>query len=431
MKKTSLLLLLLAVLLAGAQAQRVKHVVLITVDGFRPDFYLDTAWHTHNIRGLMQGGFHAKGVTSVFPSVTYPSHTTIITGVQPAQHGVFANAVFEPQGNTGKIYWNDTSIHATTIWAAAHSKGLTVASVFWPVSAGAPVEYNIPDIGGMGEAVREANAMPAGFVTEVKQQVFTPAETPNWGKDQHAARIAAYIIQKARPALMTVHFFSVDHAEHVQGRNGDMVKAAIADADEGVGIIVNALKQQGIWDSTVIIVTGDHGFLNVTQTVQPNVWLKQAGLIEDIKTGHWRAQFFAVGGSAFLFVKDTAALAQVNTLLASLPDSAKSLFRVISKKQLLQTGANPAAVLALSGLNGAAFSSSDAGPAIGPGKGGTHGYYPEGSQIQTGFVAFGPGIAPGGVINNMYLRDIAPTVAKMLGFTLPAAQGTIPVGLFK
>src|SRR3954466_3675982 len=92
-------------------AQGVEHVVLITIDGFRPDFYMDPSWDAVNIRKLMADGARAaQGVNSVFPSMTYPSHTTIVTGVQPAKHGVYFNKMFEPNGPTGKMYWNDTSI---------------------------------------------------------------------------------------------------------------------------------------------------------------------------------------------------------------------------------------------------------------------------------------------------------------------------------
>src|ERR1700709_2056622 len=143
-----------------------KHVVLITIDGSRPDFYLDPSWHADNIRALMAGGAYARGVNSVFPSMTYPSHTTIVTGVQPAKHGIYYNNMYEPNGPTGKMYWNDSSIKVPTVWGAAQKKGLKVASLFWPVSADAPVMYNIPDIGSMGEAIRMQYSKPDGFVDE-------------------------------------------------------------------------------------------------------------------------------------------------------------------------------------------------------------------------------------------------------------------------
>src|SRR5580658_8304759 len=114
----------------------VKHVIVISVDGFRPDFYLDSSWQAVRIRERMAGGTYTLGENSVFPSMTYPSHTTMVTGVQPAVHGIYYNT-----GPGEKIYWNDSSIKVPTLWAAAEQKGMVVASLLWPVSADAPVQY--------------------------------------------------------------------------------------------------------------------------------------------------------------------------------------------------------------------------------------------------------------------------------------------------
>jgi predicted AlkP superfamily pyrophosphatase or phosphodiesterase len=424
----------LAVFLAFAGfTQQVQHVVLITIDGFRPDFYLDTAWHTPRLRELMKRGTYANGVNSVFPSMTYPSHTTIVTGVQPARHGVYFNGIFEPNGSTGKMYWNDTSIHVPTIWGVLHSKGLKVATLLWPVSADAPADYDIPDIGSMGETVRENYSKPAGLIAELKTEVFGGTNRIEYGKDQNIGRIAAWVIKKDQPSLMTIHFFSVDHAEHMQGRSGNMVSAAIRDADEAVGIVEDALKEQGIWDNTVLIVTGDHGFLNVTTNVFPNVWLKDAGLLTDVKKDDWKAQFYTVGGSAYLHLKDPndqATVTEVKKVLLALPDSVRKFFRIIESARMKAIGGNPEVPLALSGENGASFGGAFSGEAIKPGRGGTHGYFPDFREIQTGFIIYGPGIRQGGVIPVMNLRDIAPVVAKILGFSFPSADGKIPSGLF-
>lgn len=431
--KHTYLLCCLFFLLGKPRAQQVQHVVLVTVDGFRPDFYLDSGWHTPHIRQLMQNGVHAMGVNSVFPSMTYPSHTTIVTGVQPATHGVYYNGMFEPNGSTGKIYWNDSSIHATTVWKAARQKGLGVAALFWPVSAGAPVDYNIPDIGSMGEAVREQYARPAGFVSTLKKEVFDNAPRIEYGRDQNVGRIAAYVISQAKPALMTIHLFSVDHAEHIEGREGNMVKEAVAGADSAIGIIIGALQQAGIWNNTVLIVTGDHGFQNVTTHVNPNVWLAQAGLLTDVKKDDWKAQFYAVGGAAYLYLKDPgdqATLQKVISLLEHLPAGEKKFVRLINRKQLDAVGGNPEVALAISGINGASFGNASTGAAVTPGKGGTHGFYPDFHEIQTGFVAAGPGIRKGGTIASMNLRDIAPVIASLLHLDMPAMAGKIPAGLF-
>lgn len=432
MKKILPLLFFAVSTVSTVSAQTAEHVVIITVDGFRPDFYLDSTWNAFNIRQLMPQGTYACGVNSDFPSITYPSHTTIVTGVMPVRHGIYYNSVFEPTGPTGKVYWNNSSIKVPTLWAAATARGLKVASLLWPVSADAPVLYDIPDIGSLGDSVREVYSKPAGFTRELRENVFGGAAKINYGKDENTGRIAAYVIKKDKPALMTIHLFSVDHFQHEQGRSGPLVRAAVADADSAVGIIVAALKDAGIWDKTVIIVTGDHGFLTITETVNPNVWLAGAGLITDLKKDEWKAQFYSAGGSAYLYLKDKndkETLGKVMRLLDTLPEAEKNFVRIIDRPELDRIGANPEVALALSGLSGASFGNEAAGPAVKPAHGGTHGYFPDFREIQTGFVAHGPGIRQGGMITVMNLKDIAPTVAELLGIPFPSADGKVPEGL--
>ncbi len=397
---------------------------MITIDGSRPDFYLDSSWHADNIRALMAGGAYAEGVNSVFPSMTYPSHTTIVTGVQPAKHGIYYNT-----GPGERVYWNDSSIKVPTVWGAATAKGMTVAALLWPVSADAPVQYDIPDIGSLGEKVREQYSKPAGFVDELRAQVFGGAANIEYGRDVNVARIAAYVIAKARPNLMTIHLFSVDHNEHMQGREGDLVRAAVRGADSAVGIIVDAVKAAGIADSTVIIVTGDHGFMTVTKQVNPNVWLQRAGLITDLKQEQWRAMFYSVGGSSYLYVKDREALLQVQHILRHLPDTVKQYLRVINRKELDKIGGNPEVALALSGLNGAGFGNATTGEVVRPGHGGQHGYFPDFYEIRTGWVAYGPGIRKGAVIKEMDQRDQAAIIARLLGLDFPS-DGKAPPTIF-
>ena len=406
---------------------------MISVDGFRPDFYLDPSWQAVRIRELMAGGTYAKGVNSVFPSMTYPSHTTMVTGVQPAVHGIYYNT-----GPGEKVYWNDSSIKSPTLWAAAEQKGMVVAALLWPVSADAPVQYDIPDIGSLGETVREQYSKPAGFVDEVKKNVFGGAASIEYGKNVAIGQIAAYVIGQARPNLMTIHLFSVDHYEHEQGRDGDKVRAAVRDADSAVGVIVDAVKAAGIADSTVVIVTGDHGFVTITEQVNPNVWLAKAGLLTDVKkgdwnAGDWKAQFYSVGGSSYLYLKDRsdmATLEAVKKILRELPDSVRQYFRVIDRATMDEIGGNPEVEFALSGLKGTAFGNVSAGEAVTPAHGGQHGYFPDFYEIRTGFVVCGPGVRKGGVIKEMNERDTAPTVARLLGLDFPSAMGKAPGELF-
>ena len=99
----------------------------------------------------------------------------------------------------------------------------------------------------------------------MKKEVFGHADSIDYGKNQNIGKIAAYVIKNHQPDLMMVHVFAVDHAQHLQGRNGLMVEEAVADADETVGIIMNTLKERGLWENTVLMVGGDHGFYNISK----------------------------------------------------------------------------------------------------------------------------------------------------------------------
>ncbi|MGB4398461.1 MAG: ectonucleotide pyrophosphatase/phosphodiesterase [Daejeonella sp.] len=433
-KQFSIVLLALFVSTGQIMAQTAKHVILVTIDGFRPDFYLDSEWQTPNLREMMKDGAYARGVNSVFPSMTYPSHTTIVTGVQPAKHGIFYNNIFTADAAPQKPYWQDSSIHVPTIWKAAKSKGMTVASLYWPVSANAPVDYNIPDIGSLGDGVREQYSLPQGFYAEVKKEVFGGVDKIDHGKNQNIAKIAAHIIKKSKPELMTIHVFSVDGASHAVGRNGTRVQDAVADADAAVGIIIDALKAAGIWESTVLLIGGDHGFYDVNKVISPNVWLKEAGLINDLKTGDWKAQFNTVGGSAYLYLKDPSdksTAKKVKALLKAQPDSVQQYYRMVSRKQLDKGGYNPNVAFALTAENDGSFSAANTGDALKPGKGGAHGHFPDTKNIRTGLVAHGPGIRKGAVIEEMNLSDITPIIVKLLGIPFPKVEGKIPAGLLE
>ena len=127
-------------------ADEAQHVVLISVDGLRPEFYLDDTWPAPRMQQMAQHGVAAHAVRGVFPTVTYPSHTTIITGARPGRHGVFYNTPFEPGGQSGRWYWEYEAIQTATLWDAARSAGMRTASISWPVSVDAPVDYLIPEI---------------------------------------------------------------------------------------------------------------------------------------------------------------------------------------------------------------------------------------------------------------------------------------------
>jgi predicted AlkP superfamily pyrophosphatase or phosphodiesterase len=408
-------------------------VVLITIDGFRPNFYLEESWNTPNLKAMKAAGAHAYGVNSVFPSITYPSHTTIVTGVQPAKHGIFYNAMFEKDFATkGQIYWRFDQITSPTLWEVTQKAGMKAASVNWPVSVGAPTVFNISDVGAKGPKMMEDSTNPPGVSALLKQKVLDNAPAIKVGIDKNVASIAAWVIKTEKPNFMTVHLLGMDHVQHQHGRNGPEIEHTIVLADSAVGMIRTAIAEAGIKDKTLLIVTGDHGFYDVTTAVSPNVWLQEWGLFKN--DDDWKAKFHTAGGGAFMFLKDKNDVATLNTVISklkALPDADKKYFQIVDAKKLKAIGADPGVVLALTGLNGAAFNARTNGPAVDKGKGGTHGYFPDTRNIQTGFVAEGMLIKKGTRIQEMNLRDISAIVARYLSLNMPSSEGKIPKDLFK
>src|SRR5262249_30307925 len=147
--------------------------------------------------------------------------------------------------------------------------------------------------------------------------------------DENSGRMAAYIFKTYKPNLLAVHFAEPDGKQHEEGRDGPKVKLAVATADRAIGDLLEAIEQAKLQDSTVIIITGDHGFMNMQQVLRPNVWLKQAQLMGDGKD--WKVKFQPAGGSAFLYLqnpKDEQTLSKVKQLLDKLPADTKKLFTI-------------------------------------------------------------------------------------------------------
>ncbi len=446
MKKILFICLLAVMYASQVISQQVKHVILVSIDGFRPDFYQDDTWPTPNLQYMKEHGAAAQGVRGIFPTVTYPSHTTIITGAFPARHGIYYNTPFEPQGATG--LWNSefSLIKTPTLWDAVRQAGLRSASVSWPVSVGAPVDYNIPETFTLKNpsdrrVPTSEQSTPKGLFEEVQQYATgqmgaQDLNTSFLKMDENIGRIAGYLFKTYKPALLTIHLPSVDHAQHTEGRNGQMVRTAIATADRAIGSLLETIQLAGLKDSTVIIVTGDHGFVDVHTSISPNVWLVKAGLLDAGKGEgrKWKAMFQSTGGSSFLLLKDSTdkqTLSKVEQLLQALPASYRKLFRVVDKKELEKVGADPNAMLALAPIQGISMNAAATGDVLNPAKGGTHGYFPDFAQIRTGFVGYGPGFGASTVIPEMGLEDIAPLVARLLNIPFNAPDGILLPGIIR
>lgn len=430
-----------AALAAGGRAgapqgepARVERVILVSIDGLRPEFYLDDAYEAPALRELARRGAHARGVEGVFPSVTYPSHATIVTGVRPWKHGIYANTVWTERGSGRDWHWYARDLRARTLWDAAREKGVPTAITYWPVSVGARADWVLGEIWdpeGKETAARLQAAATPGLLLELCLALGVPREEIARDKaaiDAFVSAAAAYVFRRYRPALQLVHLLQVDDAQHKEGRDGPGVREAVRRQDAQVARILRAVRESGEEERTVVVVTGDHGFLDVSRQIHPNAVLREAGFLqaEGGEVRSWKALVRSSGGSAAVYVKNPVDVPRVAEAFrrAAVRDGGR-LYTVLERPELDALGYNPEAALALEPADGWAISGSPAGALVegAPSVRANHGQRPGRRELYTGFVAAGPGIRPGTAIERMRLVDIAPTVARWLGLEMGEVEG--------
>ncbi|MCG3149012.1 MAG: hypothetical protein PCFJNLEI_02464 [Verrucomicrobiae bacterium] len=397
-----------------------NHVIIISIDGLRPEFYLSgTVCPT--LMELRATGSYAKSVIAVYPSLTYPGHASIATGVLPARHGVTGNNLFEPPEVEGRGYWFASDLRVPALWDVAHQAGLTVGTVSWPVTAGAKtIDWNLPEfwsspLGRQEDLVRRyASPNP----------VLSNIEKTDW--DATVLAYAVTTIREHKPNLLLVHFVAPDKAQHHGGRDTPALLDALKLVDGYVADIIAATKAAGTYAQTTFIICGDHGFSNVSSNIMPNVLLAQHGFItqEGKTVTDWQAMVRNTGGSAGVYLKDATQTAAVMELLQK---NSQGFYRVVPKAELTQLGGPAEAAFYLEAAPGYMFSGSLNGSNLvrAASLKGNHGYLSDKPEMHTGFIIAGRGIKPGVVLEKIQLVDIAPTAAALLGLRMEKTDGRV------
>jgi predicted AlkP superfamily pyrophosphatase or phosphodiesterase len=414
-------------------------LVMISIDGLRPDYI--TAADAHgakvpNLRRFMKEGTYADGVQGVVPTVTYPSHTTLITGVWPAKHGILANATFDPlRKNAEGWYWYSEDIKVPTLWDAAANAGRTTASVQWPVSVGAHVNWVIPEF-WRASTPEDAKLLRAvstpGLLVEAQQELgpYCGGIETTVDADKTRGRYAQWILEKKHASLLTLHLIALDHIEH---ETSPFSAEAIATLEELDGVIgeVRATAEKLAPGRAFVAVVSDHGFVKTENQLNLFPAFREAKLftVDDKgKITDWQAIPWVTGGSAAIVVKDlndTATLTQVRKLLARVAsDPVNGVDRVLEADDLHQRGGYPSASFFVSLKPGWKTGSSLTDPLLSKVKlGGTHGQLPDVPELRASFFLVGPGVVAGKSLGLIDMRDIAPTVAHAAGLALPSADG--------
>lgn len=423
----SMVPLLLCAQVAPA-AQRPK-VVVISLDAFGASSLHEPQLPAPTLHALMQRGVYAVSMQPINPTITWPNHTAMVTGVDASLHHVLVNGLIVNQrtATPPKIDMDAPKsrlVAVPTVYDAAHRAGLTTAEVDWVAVEGAPsIDWRFPE-----------HPRPDGAVEQelVRQGVITHDELVHFGEPSQAWRDRIYtraaidIIQQHHPDLLLLHLLALDSIEHETGFGNDSGRNTIAFLDDRVKDVIDAVRAAGELDRTAFIIVSDHGQQNVHQLLHANVLLKQAGL----QAASANAPVFCIpeGGFALVFQKHAtdASTRKLKLLFAGMPGIRSILTPEEAAKDGWPTPAQSeqAPDLLLYAADGYEFSEKEAEEVVTPTHEiGAHGYPNSDPLMQGIFIAAGFGIQRGGEIPAFPNVDIAPTIAHLLHVSLGTVQG--------
>ncbi len=418
-------------------ASQAEPVLLISIDGLQPADVIEAEKRGINIPNLkrfIKVGSYASGVTGVLPSVTYPSHATLVTGKSPAEHGIVGNTGFDPmQINQSGWYWYASDYKVPTLWDSAAKAGLKTANVHWPVTVGQnSIRYNLPQIWRTGHEddvkLMKVLATP-GLVDRLESSLgiaYAQGIDESIAGDENRARFAEALILSENPDFMTAYFTALDHEQHEKGPDTKNAYQILERIDAIVGKLVAA--QLKVHPDAVIAIASDHGFAATTTEINLYRAFIDAGLIKlgaGGKIKEWQAAPWNSGGSSAIMLADPAdeaLVARVEALLKKLKsDPANRIAAIADRNEIAQMGGNPKASFYVNfefGAYGGGFKGKDAPLVSASGSKGTHGYFQSGGNMRSSFLIMGKGVTAGKNLGEIDMRSIAPMLADKLGVAL-------------
>ena len=428
---------ILAVCSLPAQTAKDRHVVLVSLDGFPAYALRNPLIPLPALRRMIQQGASADGMETVNPSVTWPNHTSMVTGVTPAVHGVLFNGLAVRGGEGKPLHvepWIDKAelVNAPTVYDLAHAARLTTAEVDWvAIHKARTITWSFAEQPRVEGAV-EREMVASGLVSESDLRSF--AKAPITWRDEIWTRAAIHILERHRPNLLLFHLLTTDSVQHRHGADSLAGNTALILADRQVQRILDSLKTSGLEQKTTVIVVSDHGFKTYKRVIRPNAILSANGLIEN-------AWVIPEGGTAMVYVTRSANREQTVEKMKGLFSKAQGIAEVIGPDRFAELGYpspvknNRMADLVLAAAPGYSFEGATQGDAVAdvPANStpGAHGYLSTDPEMNAIFIAWGAGIKPGAKLGPIRNLDVAPTIARLLGLEMPATAGRVLTGALR
>lgn len=438
----TLCLIVLGLWVVSAQG-RSGHVVLVTIDGFA-NFHLKNAQlDIPTVRALARAGVEAESSETVFPSVTHPSHTTLITGVTPRRHGVLSNRVTNRL--TGERFHVTNKarrdiVRVPTLFDAVRAAGRGTAAFFWPETKDDPsIDFNVPEVFA-SENVADIEAVPDAVLAELRKagipidDFFRYYDDPflHGTSDFVLARAAAHAIRTHRPAFTAIHFLMTDVVQHEVGPAHYRSQAALSAADRSLGVVVDAVRDAGLADDTTFVVTADHGFATVDHQVNLAPLFADPVLKNRIALHPQGWTLFVELLPGFDMTRDGPAL---DRALARARQAA-GVARVVPPSEFHALGLPTYDESPYIRGHYMVIADVDTHIVMQPANTSTarvpmesprheHGYLPTNPKMFPALVLSGKGIRRGAIIGHVRNLDVAPTIAHLLGLTLKDVEGRV------
>ena len=424
-------------------------VVLVSIDAVKPEFVFDSERFGLNLPNLrkyfLENGTHASsGIKSVFPTFTYACHQSIITGTHPATHGIHTNYVFDPMGKHLKAYNWFVSDRVQNLWHYAKKNGYISVNVGFPTSVGADADYNIPeywrDGTGLDSKILDAVSRPQGLVREAEKEMGQyPATDLSLKGDGKRLDFSSWILENKvapgagnKPFFLTTYIAAYDTVAHDVGTYGREALTALEKIDQMLGAFMDRVHSM-TGGNVVVCVVSDHGMLDNIGDVRPNTLFARAGLIkldENGRVSDWDAWCQRSGGSGYVKLRqpgDSAVRDRVETILNRLKaDGDSGVMEVMTGREAFVkrkcVSEFDYVLVTKPGYEiqeeaqGDYFRSEPTYVA-------QHGYSEVFPEMRAAFFLEGANIPKNNDISGMELVDIAPTLAGIMGFSMPEAEG--------
>lgn len=261
-----------------------------------------------NFNKLITGAAQSHQLKSVYPSMTYPCHASVITGKLPKKHGITGNTLLQPSREKPDWNWFYKAIHGETLFGEASKAGLSTAALLWPVTGGGPIDYNMPEIfanrpwqNQISVSLKNGSKRFSLQMNQRHGHLRKGLEQPQL--DQYIHQVALDTLKTYRPNLMFVHYTDLDAQKHRHGVQSKEVKDALKRLDQILGDYFKAIKHLPEGESVKLLVFGDHGSRDVHTAIRPNVILQKEGFlsVENGRLHHCDFVFKSCDGSAYLY----------------------------------------------------------------------------------------------------------------------------------